>query len=320
MKRKIVVLDGYGMNPGDLSWEPLKEFGDVVIYDRTTADDVIERSKDADIILTNKVVLTDETIQALDKLKYIGVLATGYNVVDTEAARQRSIIVTNIPAYSTDSVAQMTFAHILNITNRVGHYAAENAKGRWSANKDFCYWDTNLMELSGKILGIVGLGNIGKEVANIGAAFGLDIFAYTSKNSSELPSFVQKDTLDGLFAHSDIITLHCPLNKQTREMINYKTLNMMKDGAILINTGRGQLINEPDVADALNSGKLAGYGTDVLSTEPADKANPLLRCPNAFITPHIAWATFEARTRLMDIAIDNVKAFVEQTPVNVVNR
>src|SRR5574344_875190 len=266
MKGKIVVLDGYGMNPGDLSWEPLKEFGDVVIYDRTTADDVIERSKDADIILTNKVVLTDETIQALDKLKYIGVLATGYNVVDTEAARQRGIIVTNIPAYSTDSVAQMTFAHILNITNRVGHYAAENAKGRWSANKDFCYWDTNLMELSGKILGIVGLGNIGKEVANIGAAFGLDIFAYTSKNSSELPSFVQKDTLDGLFAHSDIITLHCPLNKQTREMINYKTLNMRKDGAILINTGRRPPINISPLVMRGSSIALTGEKTNTETT------------------------------------------------------
>jgi glycerate dehydrogenase len=320
MKRKIVVLDGYGMNPGDLSWESLNEFGDVVVYDRTEADDVIGRSKDADIILTNKVVLSDEIINSLEKLRYVGVLATGYNVVDTVSAYKHGIVVTNIPAYSIDSVAQMTFAHILNITNRIGHYASENTKGKWSSNNDFCYWDTNLMELSGKILGIVGLGNIGKEVANIGAAFGLDIFAYTSKNSSELPSFVQKDTLEGLFSHSDIITLHCPLNEQTREIINYKTLNMMKDGVILINTSRGQLINEPDVADALNSGKLLGYGADVLSTEPADKFNPLLKCPNAFITPHIAWATLEARTRLMNVAVQNIKAFIEQKPINVVNR
>lgn len=319
MKRKIVVLDGFSVNPGDLSWETLNQFGDVTVYDRTSEDDVKARTEGADMILTNKVVLSDAVISSLSHLKYIGVLATGYNVVDTVSARKHGVAVTNIPAYSTESVAQMTFAHILNITNHVGHYAAENARGRWSDNKDFCYWDTKLTELNGKILGIVGLGNIGKRVAEIGATFGLDIFAYTSKNASELPSFINKDTLGGLFSNSDIITLHCPLNKQTKEMVNYKTLNMMKDGAILINTGRGQLVNECDVVDALNSGKLAGYGTDVLVSEPADACNPLLKCPHAYVTPHIAWATFEARTRLMDIAMQNVRAFIEQKPINIVN-
>lgn len=316
---EIVVLDGYGLNPGDLSWEPFKKLGNVTVYDRTVVDDVIERSKNADIILTNKVIISDDVICALPRLKYIGVLATGYNVVDIKSASAHGIKVANIPSYSTQSVVQMTFAHILNITNRVGHYAEENAKGRWSSNPDFCYWDTNLMELSGKTIGIVGLGNIGMKVAKVSVAFGMDVFAYTSKNSSELPSFIQKDTLDGLFSLCDIITLHCPLNEETREMINYQSLAKMKDGVILINTGRGPLVNEPDVADALNSGKLAGYGTDVLCTEPADSYNPLLKCKNAFITPHIAWATLEARTRLMEIAVSNVKAFIDGKPTNIVN-
>lgn len=317
---KIVVLDGYGMNPGDLSWEPLKELGDVIVYDRTAREDVVGRSQGAEIILTNKVVIADEVICQLSHLKYIGVLATGFNVVDTQSASVHGVVVTNIPAYSTASVVQMTFAHILNITNRIGHYANENANGRWSSNPDFCYWDTPLTELAGKTIGVIGLGHIGHEVAKVAYAFGMDVFAFTSRNSSELPSYIHKDTLEGLLSSSDIVTLHCPLNEKTHEMINYKTLEMMKDGAILINTGRGPLINEPDVADALNNRKLAGYGTDVLCTEPADQFNPLLKCVNAFVTPHIAWATFEARTRLMNIAVANVKAFIEGCPVNVVNR
>lgn len=318
MSMEIVVLDGYGMNPGDLSWEPLKKLGNVTVFDRTVSEEVVEHAKNADVILTNKVVISDDVICALPRLKYIGVLATGYNAVDIESASVHGIKVTNIPSYSIQSVVQMTFAHILNITNRIGHYSEENAKGRWSSNPDFCYWDTNLMEISGKTIGIVGLGHIGLEVAKVSAAFGMDVFAYTSKSSSKLPSFILKDTLDGLFSHCDIITLHCPLNEKTHEMINSKSLAKMKDGAILVNTGRGPLINEPDVADALNSGKLAGYGTDVLCTEPADKHNPLLKCRNAFITPHIAWATFEARTRLMDIAVSNVKAFIDGKPINIV--
>ena len=316
---KIVILDAYGMNPGDLSWKPMENLGDVKLYDRTAPKDVMERSKDADILLTNKVVLNANTINKLSNLKYIGVLATGYNVVDIEAAKKHGIVVTNIPAYSTDSVAQLTFAHILNITNRVGHYAKQNREGKWSASKDFVYWDTALHELTGKKIGIIGLGHIGHRVAEIAAAFHMDITAVTSKNASDLPPFIRKTTISGLFAQSDIITLHCPLTPQTREMVNAESIKQMKDGAILINTSRGPLINEQDVADALTVGKLAGYGTDVLSTEPASKDNPLLKCPTAYITPHVAWATYEAGVILMDIATKNVEAFIQGKPQNVIN-
>jgi glycerate dehydrogenase len=315
---KIVILDGYGLNPGDLSWSQLETLGDVVVYPRTAPEDVEERSKDAEIILTNKVVLSDVTISKLKKLKYIGVLATGYNIVDVKAASSKGIIVTNIPSYSTDSVAQMTFAHILNITNRIGHYAEENRKGRWSSNPDFCYWDNDLMELSGKTIGIVGLGNIGLRVARIARDFGMDVFAYTSKNKADLPDGIQKTTLEGLYGISDILTLHCPLTAGTKEFINKNTISKMKHGAILINTGRGQLVNEQDVANALKSGQLGGYGADVLCKEPPSIENPLLKAPNAFITPHIAWATKDARLRLMSIAVNNLKCFIANKPVNIV--
>jgi glycerate dehydrogenase len=315
---KIVVLDGYGMNPGDLSWVEMKKLGNVTIYDRTADADIISRCKDAEAILTNKVVLNADTISQLKRLKYIGVLATGFNVIDMAAAKNHGIIVTNIPAYSTESVVQMTFAHILNIVNRVDYYANENRKGRWCDNKDFVYWDSPLHELAGKSIGIVGLGNIGRRVAEVAAAFGMDVSAMTSKNSSDLPDYIRKTTLDGLFAQSEIITLHCPLSESTHAMINADTISMMKDGVILINTGRGPLINEQDVADALSTGKMAAYGTDVLVTEPAAKDNPLLKCRNAFITPHQAWATFEARERLMNIATDNLKAFIAGRVINAV--
>ena len=316
---KIIVLDGYGMNPGDLSWESLGQLGDLTVYDRTAPEKVIERAKDAEVVLTNKVVLSEATIRQLPKLKYIGVLATGYNVVDTKAARQCGVVVTNIPAYSTESVAQMTFAHILNIMNRVEHYAQQNRDGRWSSNPDFCYWDTPLPELAGKTIGIVGLGSIGKRVACIANAFGMKVFAYTSKNATDLPEGIQKTTLDGLFGVSDILTLHCPLTDATHEMINKESLGKMKPGAILINTGRGPLVNEQDVAEALHSGQLRAYGADVMCQEPPQADHPLLAEPNAFITPHVAWATYEARVRLMDIAVANVKAFIDGAPVNVVN-
>lgn len=316
---KIIVLDGYGMNPGDLSWEALGQLGDLIVYDRTAPEKVIERAKDAEVVLTNKVVLSEATIRQLPKLKYIGVLATGYNVVDTNAARQCGVVVTNIPAYSTESVAQMTFAHILNIMNRVEHYAQQNRDGRWSSNPDFCYWDTPLPELAGKTIGIVGLGSIGKRVACIANAFGMKVFAYTSKNATDLPEGIQKTTLDGLFGVSDILTLHCPLTDATHEMINKESLGKMKPGAILINTGRGPLVNERDVAEALHSGQLRAYGADVMCQEPPQADHPLLAEPNAFITPHVAWATYEARVRLMDIAVANVKAFIDGAPVNVVN-
>lgn len=316
---KIVVLDSYGMNPGDLSWDALKELGEVTIYPRTSEDEVYQRCVEADIVLTNKVVFDADTIWELPNLKYIGVLATGYNVVDTEAARDNKIVVTNIPAYSTDSVAQLTFAHILSIANRVEHYAIENRNGRWSKNPDFVYWDTPLIELSGKTLGIVGLGLIGMKVAKMALCFGMDVFAVTSKHRKDLPEGIQKTTLEGLLATSDILSLHCPLKRDTREMINATTLAKMKRGAILINTGRGPLVNENDVAEALKSGQLGAYGTDVMCQEPPSADNPLFSCPNFYATPHIAWATLEARQRLMRTAVDNVKAFIEGKPVNVVN-
>ena len=316
---KIVVLDSYGMNPGDLSWDALKELGEVTIYDRTSEDEVYQRCSNADIVLTNKVVFDADTIWKLPNLKYIGVLATGYNIVDTVAACDNDIVVTNVPAYSTDSVAQLTFAHILSIANRVEHYAIENRNGRWSNNPDFVYWDTPLIELTGKTLGIVGLGLIGMKVAKMALCFGMDVFAVTSKHRKDLPEGIQKTTLDGLLATSDILSLHCPLKRETREMINATTLAKMKHGAILINTGRGPLVNENDVAEALKSGQLGAYGTDVMCQEPPSADNPLFSAPNFYSTPHIAWATFEARQRLMKTVVDNVKAFVEGKPVNVVN-
>ena len=316
---KIVVLDSYGMNPGDLSWDALKELGEVTIYDRTSEDEVYQRCSNADIVLTNKVVFDADTIWKLPNLKYIGVLATGYNIVDTVAACDNDIVVTNVPAYSTDSVAQLTFAHILSIANRVEHYAIENRNGRWSNNPDFVYWDTPLIELTGKTLGIVGLGLIGMKVAKMALCFGMDVFAVTSKHRKDLPEGIQKTTLDGLLATSDILSLHCPLKRETREMINATTLAKMKHGAILINTGRGPLVNENDVAEALKRGPLGAYGTDVMCQEPPSADNPLFSAPNFYSTPHIAWATFEARQRLMKTVVDNVKAFIEGKPVNVVN-
>jgi glycerate dehydrogenase len=316
---KIIVLDGYAANPNDLSWEPLAQMGDLTVYDRTTPEEVEERAADAEIVLTNKVVLDARQLAKLPKLRYIGVLATGYNVVDIAEAKRRNIIVTNIPAYSTQSVAQMTFAHILNIVGQVGHYARLNRDGRWSESRDFCYWDTPLRELSGMTLGIVGLGNIGMSVARIAIAFGMEVFALTSKEQTSLPEGLQKTSLDYLLAVSDILTLHCPLTESTREMINAKSISKMKKGAIIINTGRGPLVNEQEVADALQSGHLAAYGADVLSVEPPSADNPLLHAPNAYITPHIAWATFEARTRLMDIATANVRAFLDGKPIHSIS-
>ena len=316
---KIVILDGYTANPGDYSWTELNSFGEVEIYDRTSRDEVIERAKDADMVLTNKVVLKGETLAQLPQLKYIGILATGYNIIDVEETRARGIVVANVPAYSTDSVAQMTFAHVLNITNRIEHYADQNRKGQWSAAADFCYWDTPLSELAGKTFGIVGLGNIGQKVASIALSFGMRVIALTSKKAEEMPKGVEKADLEELLTQSDVLSLHCPLTENTREMINRQSLAKMKRGAILVNTGRGPLVNEADVADALAEGRLAGYGSDVMSSEPPKADNPLLKQPNAFITPHIAWATAEARGRLMATAIENAKAFIAGKPQNVVN-
>ena len=313
---KIVVLDGYGLNPGDLSWKGMEALGELTVYDRTSPSELMERSEGAEALITNKTLITAENMEALPELKYIGVLATGYNVVDIEAAKARDIVVTNIPAYSTSSVAQMVFAHILNITQRVGHYAEENSKGRWTNNADFCYWDTDLVELDGKKMGIVGFGNIGQATARIAQAFGMEVLLYTSKEQSALPQGMRKVALDELFAESDVISLHCPLTPDTKEMVNAERLKLMKPGAILVNTGRGPLVNEQDLADALNEGRIAAAGLDVLSVEPANADNPLLGAKNCFITPHIAWATKEARTRLMQIAVQNLKSYQEGYIIN----
>lgn len=314
----IVVLDGYGLNPGDLTWDPIKALGHLTVYDRTSDQEIIRRAANADIILTNKTILTAGTLQSLPKLKYIGILSTGYNVVDIEAAKGKGIVVCNIPTYSTDSVAQMTFAHLLNITNQVGHYAEENRNGRWNSSLDFCYWDTPIMELAGKKFGIIGLGHIGEAVARIARAFGMDVYAYTSRTADSLPQDIKKVNLENLFRECDIISLHCPLTAQTRQIINSESLSYMKPSAILINTGRGHLVNEQDLAEALNNGNIAAYGADVLCVEPAIPTNPLLTAKNVYLTPHIAWASTEARKRLMDICTENIKAFINGTPQNVI--
>ena len=318
MKKSIVILDGYTANPGDLSWEKLKEIGSLTVYDRTKPEETIERAKEAEIVLTNKVLLRREEIEQLPRLKYIGVLATGYNVVDLEAARERGIIVTNVPAYSTESVAQKVFAHLLTVTNRTEHYAIQNREGRWTASPDFSYWDTTLTELAGKTFGIVGLGNIGQRVAAIAQAFGMKVIAYTSKAASQLPDYIEKKTMEELLAESDVLSLHCPLTPDTKHLINKETLQMMKASAILINTGRGPLVNDQAVAEALNSQQLRAFCADVLTEEPPHADNPLLQCEHAYITPHIAWATSEARTRLIAVATENVKAFIEGKAKNIV--
>ena len=315
---KIVVLDGYAANPDDLSWEPLKEWGKLTVYDRTSAEDLIKRAQDADMVLTNKCRLKEEELRQLPRLKYIGELATGYNNIDIEYAHRHGIVVSNIPSYSTESVVQMTFAHIFNITNQVSHYASEVKAGQWSRNPDFCYWDTPLRELAGRTLGIVGLGHIGMRVAQVAHCLGMDVFALTSKEKDQLPVGVQKTTLEGLLGVSDILTLHCPLSSDTYHLINEERLAMMHEGSVLINTSRGALVDEKAVADALASGHLLAYGADVMSKEPPRADNPLLSQARAYLTPHIAWATFEARQRLMEIAVENVKAFVEGHPQNVI--
>ena len=307
---KICILDGYTLNPGDLDWEGFKKLGELTIYDRTSPKDVVERAKDSEIVLTNKVVLDADVIAQLPELKYIGVLATGYNVIDIAAANNRGIIVTNIPAYSTMSVAQMVFAHILNFTNQIAHYTEENRKGRWSNSADFCYWDQPIMELCGKTMGLIGLGNIGMAVAKVALALGIKVIAMTSKKQDQLPEGITPVTKEYLLQNADIISLHCPLTDTTKNFINKDTLKMMKPTAIVINTGRGPLVNEQELADALNNGVIAGFGADVLSVEPAVKDNPLLTAKNCQITPHIAWASVEARKRLMDIAVENVRQFI----------
>lgn len=316
---RIVILDGFTATQHDLSWKEVEMLGEVIVYDRTRPVDTVERCRGAVAVLTNKVVLSADVIAQLPELKYIGVLATGYNVVDLEAARQHGIVVTNIPAYSTMSVAQMVFAHILNVTKHVDHYAVENRNGRWSRNEDFCWMDTPVVELSGKKLGIVGLGNIGSAVARIANAFGMEVMAVTSKEQPLLPNYIKKVTKDELFHTSDFISLHCPLTESTRGLICRESIAMMKPGVVIINTGRGPLINEQDMAEALQLGRVGAFCADVLAQEPPAANYPLSGSPRAYITPHIAWASREARMRLIHIAAANLDAFLNGKPQNVVS-
>lgn len=316
---KIVVMDGKGVNPGDMSWKQIQQFGELIVYERTASEEIIDHVGDAEIVLTNKTVFDEDTIAKLKNVKYIGVLATGYNVVDLKAASKRGIVVTNIPAYSTDSVAQMTFAHILNVTNHVDHYARASRDGEWSRCPDFCYWDKPLVELAGKTIGIIGLGNIGMKVANIALNFGMNVIAYTSKEPKEIPNGINKASIYNILSDSDIISLHCPLTKQTRELINKDSIAKMKRSVIVVNTGRGPLVNEEDVANALHNGLIGAYCADVMCSEPPSADNPLFVEQNAYITPHVAWASKEARIRLMDIAEKNIHSFLSGKPINVVN-
>ena len=313
---KIIVLDGYAANPNDISWEPLRRYGEVTLYDRTPADQVAARIGDAEAAFTNKVVIDEGVMAACPNLKYIGELATGYNNVDVEAARRRGIAVCNIPAYSTDSVAQMTFSLLLDICFHAARHSDAVHAGKWTACPDFCFWETPLIELAGKTLGVVGTGRIGRAVSRIAAAMGMKVLCYSRHPGGALPEGCRWATLEELFAASDVISLHCPLNDDSRGMINRESIARMKDGVILLNTGRGPLVAERDLADALNAGKVYAAGVDVVSAEPIRPDNPLLTARNCVITPHIAWAPFEARQRLMDIAVGNLEAWMRGEPQN----
>ena len=315
----IVVLDGYTLNPGDLTWDALRQLGPCTIHDRTPPELVRERAREAEVILTNKVVLNRETILALPRLKYIGVLATGYNVVDAVAAKDRAIPVTNVPDYGTPSVAQHTFALLLELTQRAGHHAQTVRDGRWAASADFCYWDSPLVELHGLTFGVIGFGKIGQAVARLAEAFGMKVLVHSRRRPSDLPASCEWVELDELLTRSDVVSLHCPLTPETKQFINAERLALMKPTAFLLNTSRGPLLDESAVAAALNTSRIAGAGLDVLSVEPPPANNPLLTAKNCLVTPHIAWASRAARARLMDIAVENIRAFAAGTPRHVVN-
>jgi len=316
---KIVILDGYTLNPGDLSWSGFSDLGDFQVYDRTAPEDIVNRIGDAEIVYTNKTPLTRETIEQAPNLQYIGVLATGYNVVDVAAAREKGIPVTNIPTYGTSAVSQFAFALLLEVCHHVGHHSEAVKNGRWSAIQDFCFWDYPLIELEGKTLGIIGFGRIGQATAKIAKGFGMNVLAYDEYPSESTREFGRNVTLDELFAHSDFISLHCPLFPSTQGIIRKENILKMKKGVILINTSRGPLIVEQDLKDALISGHVAYAAVDVVSTEPIRSDNPLLSAPNILITPHIAWAPRESRQRLMAIAVDNLNCFIQGSAQNVVN-
>lgn len=318
---KIVILDGYTENPGDLSWEGFEKLGDLTVYDRTPADKIVERIGDADVVYTNKTPITRETLDACPNVKFIGVLATGYNVIDVEAAKEKAIPVSNIPTYGTDAVAQFTIALLLELCHHIGDHSNAVKNGEWTNNPDWCFWNYPLIELAGKTMGVIGFGRIGQRTAEIAQALGMKILAYDAYKNPELESESCKYVeLEELLANSDVISLHCPLFPETEGIINKDTIAKMKDGVMILNTSRGPLIVEEDLRDALNSGKVAGAGLDVVSKEPIEMDNPLLSAKNIIITPHIAWAPKESRQRLMDIAVDNLKGFKEGKPINVVNK
>lgn len=317
---KIVVLDGYTLNPGDLSWDGFRETGEMEINDRTPSEKILDRARGAPVILTNKTPLGRKTIEQLPDLKYVGVLATGFNVVDIEAARERGIVVTNTPGYGTPSVAQMTFALLLELCNYVQQHSDAVKRGKWAEVGDFCFWEQPLTELAGKTMGIIGFGNIGNKVGDIATAFGMDLLAYDKNHTdqSHRPRFRWVD-IPELLEQSDVVSIHAPLTAENEGLINKENLRRMKKNAYLINTARGPIIDERALADALNNGQIAGAGLDVLSVEPPPSDNPLLSARNCLTTPHISWATLEARSRLMDIAVDNLKAWLDGKPKNVVS-
>jgi glycerate dehydrogenase len=314
----ITVLDGFTLNPGDLSWDELKSLGPCEIYERTLPTELEQRARGKEILLTNKTVLDGSAIRSLPRLKYIGVLATGTNVVDLDAARERGVLVTNVPAYGTKSVAQTTMALLLELAHGVGHHSRTVHEGRWSRSLDFSYWDQPLIELSGLTIGIVGFGRIGRVVAELARAFGMSVMVFVPK-AKPAPDFVRYVELEALFRQSDVVTLHCPLTPETRDFVNAQRLSWMKPSAFLLNTSRGQLVDERALAEALNASRLAGAGLDVLSIEPPPADNPLLKARNCIITPHFAWGTRAARSRLMRIAVENVRAFLADKPQNVVS-
>ena len=317
---KIVVLDGHALNPGDLSWEPLRTIGELQVFDRTPADEVVAHAHDAEIVFTTRTRLPAEILRQLKKTRYIGVLFTGYDVVDVKAARELNIAVTNIPTYATSSTAEFTFALLLELCHHVGLHGEATRAGEWSRSRDFSFWKTPLVELAGKTIGIIGLGRIGRRVAEIALAFEMRVIAADEvrRAAPDWPEFRWCE-VDELLTQADVVSLHCPLLPQTQGIINSRSLALMKPSSFLINASRGPLVVEQDLADALNNGRLAGAAVDVLSSEPPSPDNPLLRARNCFVTPHIAWATKEARTRLLNIAIANVRAFLDGHPVNVVN-
>lgn len=318
---KIIILDGYTENPGDLSWEGFEALGSVTLYDRTPHDQILARIGDAEVVITNKVPLDRATIEASPNLKYIGVLATGYNVIDTQAAKDRGVVVTNIPTYGTAAVAQFAIALLLELCHHIGHHDAEVKKGRWGSSPDWCFWDYPLVELDGKTMGIIGFGRIGQNTARIATALGMNILAYDAYQNPALESETCRYAeLEEVLAQADVISLHAPLTDGTQGIINKANIAKMKDGVLIINNSRGPLIVEQDLADALTSGKVGGAAVDVASTEPIADDNPLLGSPNCIITPHISWAPKESRQRLMDIAVENLRSFIAGKPVNVVNQ